>query len=154
MAAPSAGHILIVDDDAELMEVLKYLLEDEGFEVSTADSQEIALSIAAGGKIDLVLLEIGTAGLDGREVAMRVRSAGTRLAVHTAGEEAALLEQGVEHDAFITKGEDPEPVLDAICALLDRPRATVSSAERRIGADAASAAPSAVQPVALRAQSR
>ena len=127
MAAPSAAHILIVDDDAELMEVLKYLLEDEGFEVSTAEDEKSALSLVADGKLDLVLLEIGMAGLDGPEVAMRVRAAGIRLAIHTTGEESAVLGQGVEHDAFITKGEDPEPVLDAICALLDRPRATVSS---------------------------
>ena len=127
MAAPAAAHILIVDDDAELMEVLKYLLEDEGFEVSTAEDEKSALSLVADGKLDLVLLETGMAGLDGREVAARVRAAGIRLAIHSAGEEGAVLEQGLEHDAFITKGEDPEPVLDAICALLDRPRATVSS---------------------------
>ena len=49
--------ILIVDDDASYVELLQILLEDEGFEVTTAYRGRQALNIMSHEKIDLVLLD-------------------------------------------------------------------------------------------------
>ena len=49
MAASSARHILIVEDDGDLLEVLKSVLEDAGYRVSTAEGG--AEAVALGGVV-------------------------------------------------------------------------------------------------------
>ena len=61
----SIGHILVVDDEADIRELLVDVLEDEGFTVSTAgDAIEARASIAVR-RPDLILLDIWMPGTDG-----------------------------------------------------------------------------------------
>ncbi|HUR89747.1 MAG TPA: response regulator [Ramlibacter sp.] len=70
--APS--RVLVVDDLAASAETLMTLLEMEGFEVKTAHEGMSALAIAENFRPDVVLLDIGLPGMNGFEVANRLRS--------------------------------------------------------------------------------
>ena len=76
--SPSRGsapaRILVVDDLQASAETLMTLLEMEGFEVKTAHEGVAALQIAEVFKPDVVLLDIGLPGMNGFEVANRLRS--------------------------------------------------------------------------------
>ena len=129
--APVA-HILIVEDDGDLLEVLKYVLEDEGYRVSTAAGGAEALAIAAAGDVGLVLLDISMPEIGGVEVARRLRAdprtAGIRLAIHTGLDVAAIREQFTDYDSFIAKSEDSEALVAAIKAAMGRPERTSPAA--------------------------
>jgi signal transduction histidine kinase/DNA-binding response OmpR family regulator len=68
------ARILVVDDLAASAETLTMLLEMEGFEVKTAHEGMSALKIAEEFCPDVVLLDIGLPGMNGFEVANRLRS--------------------------------------------------------------------------------
>jgi signal transduction histidine kinase len=68
------ARVLVVDDLAASAETLMALLEMEGFEVKTAHEGVSALQIAADFRPDVVLLDIGLPGMNGFEVANRLRN--------------------------------------------------------------------------------
>ncbi len=68
--------ILVVDDDPQILSVLKRGLAFEGYKVDVADNGEKALAIARDQPPDLVVLDIMMPGLDGIEVTRRLREAG------------------------------------------------------------------------------
>jgi CheY-like chemotaxis protein len=65
--------ILIVDDDPDIVEVLRCLLHDAGYEVATADDGA-ALPLAHERRPHLILLDILMPGIDGVEVSRRLRA--------------------------------------------------------------------------------
>jgi two-component system, OmpR family, response regulator MprA len=65
--------ILVVDDDPQIVSLVKRGLAYEGYTVDTADSGEKALSIALQSPPDLVILDIMMPGLNGIEVTKRLR---------------------------------------------------------------------------------
>ena len=67
--------ILLVEDHADAREALQALLELEGYEVVTAAEGLAALDIARSKHPDIALIDIGLPGLDGYEVARRLRAA-------------------------------------------------------------------------------
>jgi two-component system response regulator MprA len=67
--------ILVVDDDLQILSVLKRGLAFEGYTVDTAENGEKALAIALQTPPDLVILDIMMPGLDGIEVTKRLRQA-------------------------------------------------------------------------------
>ena len=67
-------HILLVDDDALMRRSLAFNLEQAGFRASAAANAEAALALAHQTPPDLVLLDIGLPGMDGYEVARRLRA--------------------------------------------------------------------------------
>lgn len=58
------NHILVVDDEQDLCEILKFNLETEGYEVDTANSAEEVLEIGAE-KYDLLLLDVMMGAMSG-----------------------------------------------------------------------------------------
>jgi len=69
----AATHILCVDDDPDILRVLRYALEDAGFEVGEATGAEEALSwIERHGLPHLALVDIRLPGLDGLELCRRL----------------------------------------------------------------------------------
>jgi signal transduction histidine kinase len=72
--AKAPGRILVVDDLAASAETLMTLLEMEGFEVKIASEGMAALKIAEQFRPDVVLLDIGLPGMNGFEVAHRLRA--------------------------------------------------------------------------------
>jgi two-component system CheB/CheR fusion protein len=70
----SARRVLVVDDNLDAREALRFLLEDEGHAVATAADGPQALEQARSFLPEIVLLDIGLPGMDGYEVARRLRS--------------------------------------------------------------------------------
>ncbi len=74
---PPRGHgetILVVEDEAAMLEVTRRLLQDGGYTVLTASGGEAALRLVAGhpGEIQLLLTDVVMPGMLGKEVAVRV----------------------------------------------------------------------------------
>src|SRR4051794_38198462 len=67
------GTILVVDDDPEIRDVVRWLLEDEGFTVETASDGRDALERATQARPALIVLDMGLPILSGEEVAMRLQ---------------------------------------------------------------------------------
>ena len=65
--------VLIVDDDAHIREVIKFALEDSGFDVSEASTGVSALTAMRTQTFDLVLLDIGMPEMDGFETCKAIR---------------------------------------------------------------------------------
>jgi CheY-like chemotaxis protein len=70
-AAPARRPVLLVDDDRDIRETLRELMEDEGFEVATARNGAEALERARDVRPGLVLLDLFMPGMDGAEFRRR-----------------------------------------------------------------------------------
>lgn len=67
------NRILVVDDEQDLLEILKFNLETEGYEVSTACSAEEALTLNVV-EFDLLLLDVMMGGMSGFAMAKKLKS--------------------------------------------------------------------------------
>lgn len=122
--------VLVVDDEPNIRDVLRYALEREGFSVRLAAGGEGALSELAAGGIDLVVLDVMMPGIDGFEVCRRVRARpGPEghvpiLFLSSRAEEidrVVGLELG--SDDYIAKPFSPRELVARVRAVLRRPRA-------------------------------
>ena len=71
--APAKGHILVVDDVQASLRLLATLLVAEGYRVRAADSGELALALVASRLPELILLDLGLAGMGGLDVLRRLK---------------------------------------------------------------------------------
>jgi len=76
-----AGAILIIDDEAEILESLQTLLEMEGFAVETAATGEAGLQRIGEHPFDLILLDLALPGRDGMDILSEIHAHETRLPV-------------------------------------------------------------------------
>ena len=67
-------HILVVDDDSSILELVEDVLTDSGLDVTTASSGEEALSLIHHNTYDLIILDIMMRGISGLDVCRQVRS--------------------------------------------------------------------------------
>ena len=65
--------ILVVDDEEDILELVRYNLDREGYQVVCAISGEAALEAAAAEPVDLIILDLMLPGIDGLEVARRLK---------------------------------------------------------------------------------
>jgi CheY-like chemotaxis protein len=70
----TGAHILVVEDDATTREMLRRMLEREGWQVAEADNGEVALGRVAERRPDLILLDLMMPKMDGFEVISALRS--------------------------------------------------------------------------------
>jgi len=125
------GRILVVEDDEEIVDVLRRSLRAEGYEVrATADGVE-ALDLAAGYMPDLVVLDLGLPRLDGVEVCRRLRAEGdVPILILTARAETEDRVSGLDSgaDDYLAKPFERVELLARIRALLRRrpPRGVAS----------------------------
>lgn len=73
MAKSARATVLVVDDEASILDSLTGILEDEGYEVITASSGEDALVQYASACPDLILLDVWMPGMDGVETLIQLR---------------------------------------------------------------------------------
>jgi DNA-binding response OmpR family regulator len=66
--------VLVVDDDAEIRDVVRWLLEDEGWIVETASDGRDAVDQATRARPALIVLDMGLPIMNGEEVARRVQA--------------------------------------------------------------------------------
>ncbi|MDB5224165.1 MAG: response regulator receiver [Chitinophagaceae bacterium] len=65
--------IIIVDDSRDLLEVLKFFLEEKGYEIETVTTQRDLVSVIKSFLPDLIILDIYLQGQDGREICKELR---------------------------------------------------------------------------------
>lgn len=68
-------HILVVDDEPQIRELLQIYFQKHGFEVSTASSSAETFRLANELKLDLIILDIGLAEEDGLKVLAALKTA-------------------------------------------------------------------------------
>lgn len=115
------NRILVVDDEEDLREILRFNLEAEGFEVETAASAEEALTMLHH---DLILLDVMMDRMSGFEMACHLREAGdnTPIIFLTARDthDDQLQGFGMGADDYITKPFSFDTVLARVRAVLRR----------------------------------
>jgi len=124
--AKTKKHILVVEDEEDILALIHYNLTREGFRSTCATSGEEALRIVQKDPPDLVILDLMLPGIDGLEVCRTLKSqAETRfvavLMVTAKGEEAdvvAGLEMGA--DDYVTKPFSPRILIARARAVLRR----------------------------------
>ncbi len=70
----TGGHILVVDDERSIRRLLRLYLDEAGFTVTEAADGNEALGKMRSSGIDLVLLDLMIPGVEGLEVARRMRA--------------------------------------------------------------------------------
>lgn len=122
--------ILIVEDEARLAQILEEYLRREGFHTERAASGPRALELWRAARPALMLLDLMLPGLDGLEVARRVRAeSGLPIIMLTARDEEVdrLLGLGLGADDYVVKPYSPREVVARVKAVLRRSGAAPSS---------------------------
>ncbi|HWA52666.1 MAG TPA: response regulator transcription factor [Solirubrobacterales bacterium] len=132
-AETATGRVLVVEDDAEIADVLRRSLRQEGYEVKTSGDGIDALDVASGFVPDLVVLDLGLPRLDGIEVCRRLRAEGdVPILMLTARAELEDRVDGLDSgaDDYLAKPFERQELLARIRALLRRrpPRGAASLA--------------------------
>ncbi len=119
--------LLVADDETTLLKGIKFNLENEGYEVSTATDGEQALELARSEVFDLILLDVMMPKLDGMEVCRRIREFSTvPIMMLTAKSEDADKLMGFESgaDDYLTKPFNILELKARVRALLRRASGT------------------------------
>lgn len=126
MTGVLAQKVLLVDDEADILELLRYNLEREGYQVFTALDGREAIKSARSHHPDLIVLDIMMPGMDGVEVCNQLRSLpefkNTLIIFLTARGEDYSQIAGFEAgaDDYITKPVRPKVFVTKVKALLKR----------------------------------
>lgn len=119
--------ILVIEDERSLVDVLKYNLTNEGFDVITAADGQEGLRQAQMSLPDLVILDLMLPILDGLQVCQRLRSDAQtqqiRILMLTAKSEEVdeIVGFNIGADDYVTKPFKLKPLIHRIKALLRRP---------------------------------
>ena len=127
-----SAKILVVDDEAKIVKLVRSYLEQLGFTVVEAGDGQTALIQARREKPDLVVLDLGLPGIDGMEVARILRREGdTPIIMLTARIEDTDKIVGLElgADDYVTKPFNPRELASRVRAVLRRTSGTPSAAE-------------------------
>jgi DNA-binding response OmpR family regulator len=115
--------ILVVDDEPQIVRLVRDYLEHSGFGVLTATDGPTALRTARSGSPDLVILDLGLPGLDGLDVARALRRDGeVPIIMLTARAEESDKLVGLElgADDYLGKPFSPKELVARVRAVLRR----------------------------------
>ena len=130
-------HILVVDDEPDICEILRFNLEAAGYAVNTACSAEEAMSMNLG-DVDLLLLDVMMPGMSGYEMAQRVDV--PIIFLTAKGEEEDKLEGfRLGADDYITKPFSVREVMARVKAVLSRIGGTARNEGVELNAEAKTA---------------
>ncbi len=123
MKAKSQTHLLIVDDDPGLCDLLSQYLQKQGFEVDAVDSGSAMDAFLNKSKVDLIILDLMLPGEDGLSIAKRLNS-DYRIPVimlSASGEDVdRIIGLEVGADDYLAKPFNPRELLARIRAVLRR----------------------------------
>ncbi len=124
--------ILVVDDEPKIVKTVRAYLESFGFRVVTAGDGQTALTVFRNEKPALVILDLGLPGLDGLDVARKLRKeSSVPIIMLTARVEETDRLVGLElgADDYVTKPFSPRELVARVRAVLRR-----AGAEREVAA--------------------
>jgi phosphate regulon transcriptional regulator PhoB len=126
LAMEASKHILVVDDEADLIELVAYNLKKEGFSVDSALDGEAALELLKKNKYDLAILDLMLPKLQGMEICRIIRNdpklSSMPIIMLTAksGEVDKVLGLEMGADDYLTKPFSPKELIARIKAVLRR----------------------------------
>lgn len=116
--------LLVVEDEKRMAELLRKGLQEEGYAVTVALDGTAAFEMAKASAFELILLDVMLPGIDGFEVAHRLRQNGSRVPILmlTARDTTPDIVQGLDlgADDYLTKPFSFEVLLARVRALLRR----------------------------------
>lgn len=118
--------ILVVDDEEDILDLLQYNLEKEGYKVETALDGSLAIGKTSVSPFDLLILDVMMPGLDGFEVCRRIRAdgpnTGTPIVFLTArtGELDQIHGLELGADDYIQKPISPRVLMARVRSVLRR----------------------------------
>ncbi|MDT9755275.1 response regulator transcription factor [Heyndrickxia coagulans] len=119
-----AKKILVVDDEPSIVTLLKFNLEQAGFEVLTASDGNEGYDTARKEKLDVIILDLMLPGMDGMDVCKQLRlgKINTPILMLTAKSDELDKILGLElgADDYITKPFSPREVVARVKAILRR----------------------------------
>ncbi|MDX1530561.1 MAG: response regulator transcription factor [Rhodothermales bacterium] len=135
---PTSGTVLLVDDEEDLLDLLSYTLEREGYTVVTAQDGAEGFKLAQEARPDLVVLDIMMPKMDGIELCQRLREDArlrlTPILMLTAkseeGDEIVGLEAGA--DDYLPKPVSPRLLVSHVRALLRRSERTEAATTNQL----------------------
>jgi DNA-binding response OmpR family regulator len=134
-----ASHVLVVEDEPDIRDLLAYHLERDGYQVSTCRTGTEALRRARTAPPDLVLLDLMLPEMNGLEICRRLRgdpaTSSLPIVMLTAKGEELDRVLGLElgADDYIVKPFSPKEVLARVRAVLRRVRAGTGAAPLSVG---------------------
>lgn len=127
------ANILAVDDEKDILDLVSYNLEKEGFRVSVADNGERALQLIRQEPCDLLILDLMLPGIQGMELCRILKSTDETAAIPiimlTARSDELDKVLGLElgADDYMTKPFSPRELVARVKAVLRRTRETPSA---------------------------
>jgi two-component system OmpR family response regulator len=139
VVSPVSGRVLVVDDEANITDLVATALRYEGFEVATAVSGRAALNEVETNRPDLLILDVMLPDLDGFEVARRIRQDGRRVPILflTAKDATEDKVRGLTlgGDDYVTKPFSLEELIARVRAVLRRMAEGVGATSRLVFSD-------------------
>lgn len=126
----TAPRVLVVDDEAPIVDLVRGYLEREGMEVISAADGPAALELIRERAPDVVVLDVMLPGLDGFEVLRRARTmtdAYVIMLTARAEEIDRIVGLSVGADDYLVKPFSPRELAARVRALLRRPRTGIAS---------------------------
>ena len=123
--------LLLIDNEANFLRALGTSLRARGYQVDVAPTGEEGLEVAAGGQLDVVLLDLGLPGMDGLQVLQKLRER-SRVPVivlsarHNESAKVAALDLGA--DDYVTKPFGMDELLARLRAAVRRSTAAEATA--------------------------
>jgi DNA-binding response OmpR family regulator len=135
----STARVLVVDDEAPIVELVRGYLRAEGMEVVVERDGPYALDAVRHQRPDVVVLDVMLPGLDGLEVLRRLRTFSDSYVIMLtarAEEVDRIVGLSVGADDYLTKPFSPRELVARVKALLRRPRmgrSGIDGGSREIG---------------------
>jgi DNA-binding response OmpR family regulator len=133
-------HVLVVEDDLTVAEVVLTYLRRAGYEVEHAPDGQVALDAAARARPDLVILDLMLPGIDGLEVCRRLRETGpipVIMLTALGSENDRVLGLEVGADDYVTKPFSPRELTLRVRSVLRRATAGAGAGGEASAADTA-----------------
>ncbi|MDR0920905.1 MAG: response regulator transcription factor [Lactobacillales bacterium] len=127
--------ILVVDDEPSIVTLLKFNLEKEGYEVTTADNGTDGYQLALAFPFDFLILDVMLPGMDGMDItkALRREKIDTPILILTARDDQVDKIIGLEigADDYLTKPFSPREVIARMKAVFRREEISASKAQHK-----------------------
>ncbi len=129
----ATGTVLIIEDERNLVGILTDYLKGEGYRVESAFDGARGLELWRAARPDLVLLDLMLPGVDGLEVARRIRGESSVPIIMLTARDAEvdkLVGLGIGADDYVVKPYSPREVVARVKAVLRRAAGTMAAPDR------------------------